>query len=133
MSVISVSMIPPPEMVAVNTLVWTIPGFLIAAGIGSVIRYIVSSYLNDHVPTGTLIVNAVASFLLGIAASLGDSISVILGIGLLGAMSTWSAVANEAATLARKNEGWLALTYLALTCSSGVLLAWFGLKLGTVL
>ncbi len=133
MTVLPVTMTLSLELVAVNTLVWIVPCFLVAAGVGAVIRYVVSGYLNDHVPTGTLVVNAVASFLLGIAASFGDTMSIILGIGLLGAMSTWSSVANEAAALARKNEGWLALTYLALTCSSGILLAWFGVKLGTVL
>lgn len=113
-------------------LLWLIPTFLLAAGVGAGVRFVVSRFLNDHVPTGTLIVNMVASFFLGVIASLDEPLTVVLGIGLLGAMSTWSAVANEAAALARNSEGWLAITYLALTCSSGILLAWFGLKVGAL-
>lgn len=119
--------------VAISNLFWIIPCFLLAAGLGAAIRFFASGYLNDHVPTGTLVVNMVASFLLGLATSLGDSMSLIVGVGLLGAMSTWSSVANEVAKLARSNEGWLAIAYVALSCSSGILLAWFGLKLGTAI
>jgi len=119
--------------VAITNLVWIIPGFVVAAGCGAALRHLLTAHLNDQVPTGTLIANAIASFALGLVIHLGESMSIVLGIGLLGAMSTWSSVANEAAALARRNEGWLAVTYLALTCSSGILLAWFGLKLGTLL
>ncbi len=56
-----------------------------------------------------------------------------MGTGALGALSTWSAAANEAAIMARRGEGYLALAYLALTVLSGVTFAWFGLQLGQAL
>ncbi len=105
----------------------------LAAAAGAAIRYVVGGYLNGDFPLGTLAVNLVASFLLGVIVAADDPLPTIVGIGALGAVSTWSTAANEAAELARTDRAALGVTYLGLTVSSGVLLAWFGLQLGPVL
>ncbi len=113
-------------------VLWFIP----AAAVGAVLRYLAAIYLNEldsDFPFGTIAVNLVASFALGLLAAAEDPLPVVLGVGALGALSTWSSTANEAAVLARRGFGALALGYLALTASSGVLLAWFGLRLGPLL
>ncbi len=102
----------------------------IAAAAGAALRFVVGGYLNHEFPVGTLAVNLVASFLLGLVVSAADPIPTIVGIGALGALSTWSTAATEAAEMARTDRAALGLTYLGLTVSSGVLLAWFGLQLG---
>lgn len=108
---------------------------LAAAGVGTVVRFLAGLLLNNDFPVGTLAVNLLASALLGllVGAEVGDTMSLIVGAGALGAMSTWSATANEAAIMARQGEGYLALAYLALTVLSGVVFAWFGLQLGQAL
>ncbi|MDH3300981.1 MAG: CrcB family protein [Acidimicrobiia bacterium] len=117
------------------TVVAVMAAMLAAAGVGTIVRFLTSLLFNDQFPVGTLAVNLLASTLLGllVGADVGDSMSLIVGTGALGALSTWSAAANEAAIMARRGEGYLALAYLALTVLSGVTFAWFGLQLGQAL
>lgn len=116
-------------------MVAVVAGFIAAAGIGAVVRFLVGLLLNNDFPIGTLAVNLLASLLLGVlvGADVDENMSIIVGTGALGALSTWSAAANEVAVLARNNEGKLALAYLALSVLSGVTFAWFGLRLGQAL
>lgn len=105
----------------------------LAAGFGAILRYAAAYRLNEDFPVGTLVVNLAASFLLGLIGAAEDPIPVVVGIGALGAMSTWSTAAAETAGMAREGDGLLAAGYVALTVTSGILAAWFGLRLGPVL
>jgi CrcB protein len=105
----------------------------VAAGLGAVARFVAADRLNRQLPIGTIIVNLVASAGLGLAVSAPGPAATVVGVGALGALSTWSAPANEAATMSRDGQGVLGLGYLGLTASSGILAAWFGLRLGAVL
>lgn len=107
--------------------------FALAAAAGAVVRFVVASRLNRDLPIGTLAVNLAASAAIGLAVAAPDPVATVLGIGALGALSTWSTTANETAALAREGHGALGLGYLALTVSSGILAAWFGLRLGAAL
>lgn len=104
---------------------------LVAAGLGAALRFTATEYLNDRFPYGTLLVNVGASFALGlvVGVGVGDPWQDLVGIGALGALSTWSAVANEVAQLARASQGGVAVLYLLATVSTGVLAAWAGLQL----
>lgn len=117
-------------------MIWilVIAAFAAAAALGAVVRYLTGLMLNNDFPLGTLGVNLLASFLLGllVGADVGDHMGLIVGTGALGALSTWSAAANEAAIMARRGEGYLAMAYIALSVLSGVTFAWFGLRLGAV-
>lgn len=114
-------------------LVVTIVLVALAAGAGATLRFLVGARLNREFPVGTLVVNLAASFALGIIVAADDPIPTILGVGALGALSTWATVANEAAAMSRDGKGALALGYLGLTVTTGVLAAWFGLKLGPLI
>lgn len=107
-------------------------GVAVAAGVGAAIRYFVIGYVNGPFPTGTLLVNLTASFLLGLISGLGQEWAAIAAIGGLGALSTWSTAANEAAVMAREEQGRLAVAYLALSVMAGVLSAWLGLTLASI-
>ena len=104
-----------------------------AAAIGSVARFVADRLLNDDFPWGTLLINLVASFAMGLLVSVDDPLPIIVGIGGLGALSTWSAAANEAAAMARDDELALGIGYLSLSLSVGVLMAWIGLRAGAAL
>ncbi len=106
--------------------------FALAAAGGAAVRYLIAGYLNNEFPIGTLAVNVVASLALGVIVAADDPVRTVVGIGAVGALSTWAAAANEAAVMSRSGNGLLALAYLGLTVSTGVLAAWFGLKLGPV-
>ena len=114
-------------------LALTIVGFGLAAVLGTAVRFVVGRQLNGDFPLGTLLVNLLASLVLGVIVSTDGPLSIVVGIGALGALSTWSTAANEAAEMAREDNGALALGYLGLSISAGVLAAWFGLKLGALI
>ena len=102
--------------------------FIVAAAAGAGLRYLASEALNGPFPYGTLVVNLAASFALGALTQSSADWQTIAGIGGLGALSTWSAVANEVAQLARDRQGLLALLYLLATSTSGVVAAWIGIQ-----
>ena len=102
--------------------------FIAAAAGGASVRYLVSRKLNRSLPYGTLLVNLVASFALGVLTQAGSEWQTVMGIGGLGALSTWSAVANEVASLARERQGVLAILYLWATTTSGIVAAWLGIQ-----
>lgn len=111
---------------------------LIAAGgaVGAILRYLLSSlpyrYLDDTFPYGTLLVNLLGAFAIGILwrlaeqSSLPDDLRPLLITGLLGALTTFSTFALENMRLLDDGKVGLALTYLFLSNGAGILLAWFG-------
>lgn len=106
--------------------------FVVAAALGATVRYVAADVFNRVFPTGTLLVNLVASFLLGWLASRDQAWNTVAGIGAMGALSTWSTVANEAAQMARDRQGALAALYVMATVTTGVVAAWVGLQVATV-
>lgn len=103
------------------------------AAIGATLRFLVSGYLNGLFPTGTLAVNLVASFTLGLISGLGSEWSMVVAAGGLGALSTWSTAANEVAAMARDEQGPLAAAYLACSVTAAVVLAWLGITVAAAL
>lgn len=68
----------------------------IGAAIGSVLRYLAAHFLDEErFPTGTLAVNVVGSFLIGVfsAMTLSGSTMALLGVGFCGGLTTYSAFA----------------------------------------
>ena len=88
---------------------------LVALGgsIGAVLRYLLSIFMiqlfGSGFPFGTLLVNLLGSFLMGVVYALGQlshvspEIKALVGIGLLGALTTFSTFSNE--TLLLLQEG----------------------------
>lgn len=111
--------------------VLTVVGLLAAAAVGACVRFVVSDRLNGPFPYGTLLVNVVASGLLGAVSGLDEPWLTIVAIGALGALSTWSTVAVEVGQLARAGEGKPAALYLIATVTTGLLAAWLGLQIAT--
>lgn len=100
----------------------------VAAGgaVGSVARLLVvevsASYLGRAFPYGTLIVNVVGSFLLGIVtglvvsrAGLSTTVRLLVGVGFCGAFTTFSTYAVE--TLTQRSVG---LTLLNLVLNNAM-------------
>jgi fluoride exporter len=67
----------------------------LGAAVGSVLRYLFGHWLDRHLPWGTLLVNVVGSFLLGAlsGADPGSDTLALLGTGLCGGFTTYSAFA----------------------------------------
>ena len=85
----------------------------LGGSIGAVFRYLMSIFMiqvfGSSFPFGTLLVNVLGSFLMGIVYALGQlshlspEVKSLVGVGLLGALTTFSTFSNE--TLLLMQEG----------------------------
>lgn len=96
----------------------------LGAALGAPARYVTAHLLDDRLPWGTVLVNVVGSFLLGLFSGMalsGETLA-LLGTGFCGALTTYSAFAVQVHDLGpRKGAVTVALTVvpaLAL-CTAG--------------
>ena len=112
----------------------------LGGGIGSILRYFVSGWLNPlikHFPLGTLTSNVVSSFILGFAFYLflerivqHDMLRLMVMIGLCGGFSTFSTFTFENYNLLKEEQYVQLLLYVSLSLTvslaaffSGIMLA----------
>lgn len=114
----------------------------IGGAAGATGRYYLSLWIANKspgvFPSGTLVVNLLGCFLLGILYALGDKIispqlRLFLATGLLGAFTTFSTFSVEALDLLRNGYPMIALSYLTASLVFGLLVAGLGIKLGSFL
>jgi CrcB protein len=69
----------------------------LGAGVGAALRFLVAHRLDRRMPWGTLTVNVVGSFVLGLVSGLapGDDALALLGVGFCGGFTTYSAFAVQ--------------------------------------
>jgi CrcB protein len=113
--------------------------------IGSVLRYLLSSYVQQlskglQFPFGTLAVNVVGCVLVGFLAELADQRSLIsdetrgfLILGILGGFTTFSAFGNETMNLLRSGEPWLAFGNILGHITLGLFSVWLGYSIASLL
>jgi fluoride exporter len=121
---------------------WSLLGLVMAGGaLGAAGRHVVGGWMVRHVgeglPWGTLAVNLVGSFAAGFLFAWleGRGPSALywrafLMVGVLGALTTYSALMLELLMLGRTGRGGAMLGYLALSLVSGLALVWLGARLG---
>jgi fluoride exporter len=102
-----------------NILIVGIGGFL-----GSILRYLISGFVQDFsqsisFPYGTLSVNIIGCFLIGIISQLADlqlgitaETRLFLMVGVLGGFTTFSAFGNETVNLLNDQRFFLSLWYI---------------------
>lgn len=114
---------------------------LVAAGgaLGAAARFWLGGALlrqfGDGLPWGTLAANLIGSFAAGFLAVWLEGRGpaalywrAFLIVGVLGALTTWSALMLECLLYARSQRSGLMLGYLALTLVSGLVLVWLGAR-----
>jgi CrcB protein len=96
--------------------------------------------LGDGFPWGTLAVNLIGSFAAGYLAiwleGRGPSAlywRAFLIVGVLGALTTYSALMVECLLYARSQRSGLLLAYLAITLGAGLTLVWLGARMAEAL
>lgn len=98
----------------------------LGGAVGTGARYLLGAlalrWLGADFPYGTLLVNVVGSFLIGVvqelaldAAALPESLRVVLAVGVLGGFTTYSAFAHESLRLAADGALGAAALYVGLT------------------
>ena len=106
--------------------------------LGAVARYYVSqgsvSLLGSKFPYGTMIVNVVGSFALGVLFVLSfekfmisENMRLLIAVGFLGAFTTFSTFSVEALTLLRTGALTSAFMYIMGNFALGLLAAFIGL------
>ena len=112
----------------------------LGAGIGGALRHGVNvsavRLLGYQFPFGTLVVNVVGSFLIGLFAGyfafrpgIGQHMRLFLTTGILGGFTTFSAFSLDTALLIERHCYWLAAAYVAGSVISGLLALFAGLLL----
>lgn len=108
-------------------------------GVGAIARFLldgaVAGRLGRGFPYGTLVVNLVGSFALGLLVGLaidGDAYRMA-ATGLIGAFTTFSTWALESHRLGEDGRLRIGALNFAVSLVLGVLLAWAGRKLGVEL
>lgn len=112
-----------------------IAGVALAGGVGALIRWMVSTGMAHRTGMGgpTTLVNLVGAFALGVMAGLSDlgrigpDVAVVVGTGLLGALTTFSTWMVEALEEHRRSTApvWRRTVIPTL---AGVVLAWSGMQ-----
>ncbi len=105
-------------------------GFAVVAVVGTLARVLTGHVLNrSDAPIGTLAVNVVGAFLLGLLVGAGASTDTltVFGTGALGSFTTFSALSHETAWMARRHRVGRGVVYLATTSVLGIGAAWLGL------
>ena len=110
--------------------------------VGAVLRYLTSNFYRFYFPNfpiGTLFINFIGSFLIGILASNLESrgtsyifIKYFLIIGILGSFTTFSTFSLETIQLANDKKLFLSLVYIFLSISLCILGAFFGFNINKI-
>ncbi len=107
---------------------------------GSIARYLTSQlfnrYFSDPLPIGTLVVNIVGAFLVGVIIGLGERYRwftepwhFFLAVGFCGSFTTYSTFAYENYTLIKQGHISTLFFYISISLVVGTLLAWAGYML----
>ncbi len=115
--------------------------FVMAGGaFGAVLRYLVGRALPIAAggwPWPTFIVNILGGFAMGLlavwvlrAGTVGEDMRLLLGVGLLGGFTTFSAFSLEMVTMIQRGQGLQAMAYAIVSVVLAILAVYAGLGLG---
>ncbi len=119
---------------------WTMLGLVMAGGaLGAAGRFLIGDYalkyFNQGLPWGTLIVNLIGSFAAGYLYIWLENRGAdtqhwraFLMVGVLGALTTYSALMLECLVHFRAEKHGQALAYLLISLVAGLFLVWLGAR-----
>ncbi len=113
----------------------------LGGALGAIARYVISGWVTRvsgaSFPLGTLAVNVVGCFLLGALlvcierGNLGEQSRLLLGVGVLGAFTTFSTFGHETLGLAQRGLMAQAAANIAANAALGLTAVWLGHHLAT--
>jgi CrcB protein len=100
----------------------TAAAFVLAAAVGSLGRAEAGRRWNRHdgVAYGTLLVNVSGAFALGLVSDMAAPIVTVIGVGGLGAYTTFSSFARDVVALVQGRRILAAVSYVVTTCVAGI-------------
>jgi CrcB protein len=114
-----------------NSILVAVGGFF-----GAIARFGISNWFKKNIPSrfpiATLLINLAGAFLLGIIVSKGlnSSWQLLLGTGFMGAFTTFSTFKLENIQLHADKKWGILVSYLMISYTFGILLAFLGMKVG---
>lgn len=109
--------------------------------LGAITRFYVGKWIMERsksaFPVGTWMINISGSFVLGFLATLhlnqfiSEWIWFFMGIGFLGAYTTFSTFGFETIQLLEQRNGKKALVYVVSSMVLGIVFGWFGILVGS--
>lgn len=107
--------------------------------IGGVFRYLITLFIQNKFistfPYGTLGVNVIGCFLIGIVYAMSENGNVnaewrlFLATGILGGFTTFSSFSNETVSMLRDAQYWHAFSYIAFSIFMGLFATFLGIFL----
>jgi fluoride exporter len=107
--------------------------------IGGMLRYLIAEFVQTRYltsfPIGTLTVNIIGCFIIGIVFGLADKGNLtqewrlFLATGLLGGFTTFSAFSIETFGMLRDGQFWSASAYIFLSVILGLFVAFIGISI----
>ncbi|WP_084509735.1 fluoride efflux transporter CrcB [Christiangramia portivictoriae] len=110
----------------------------LGGGLGSSLRYLISKYLNDSatIPQGTLVVNVLGSFILGLALGwlikqnmLDHPLYFLLAVGFCGGFTTFSSFSFENFNLIKSGDYISFSVYFLGSIALGIISVFLGILL----
>ena len=118
----------------------------IGGALGSIARYwcsgLAARTIGETFPWGTIIVNIVGSFIIGFAATamgpdgrmfVGNGARTFVMVGICGGFTTFSSFSLQTLALLREGETWAAILNVTLSVVLGLLAAWAGQQIATMI
>jgi len=116
----------------------------VGGALGAVLRYVVSGYVQQltrstHFPYGTLAVNLIGCFVIGLLSHVIEYRNIftpesraLLFVGVLGSFTTFSTFGKESWDLWRRGEETFALLNIGVHVGLGLSMIWLGRTLAHV-
>ncbi len=111
--------------------------------IGGISRYLLSLFIQNRIdttfPFGTLTVNILGCFLIGVVFGFADRGNMsqewrlFLATGILGGFTTLSAFSNETVGMMRDGQFWYALSYVVSSIVIGLVATFIGIMIVKIL
>jgi fluoride exporter len=116
----------------------------LGGAVGTGVRYllggVVARWAGPDFPYGTLLINVLGSFLIGVVQQVGltsllipDTLRLVLAVGVMGGFTTYSSFSYETIRLLEAGSWLAASVYVALTTALCLACCVAGLSLGRVL
>jgi CrcB protein len=107
--------------------------------IGGIARYLITLLIQNKFlttyPFGTMVVNIIGCFLIGIVYGLSERGNLnaewrlFLATGILGGFTTFSSFSNDSVSMLRDAQYWQALSYIGLSVIIGLIATFVGISL----
>ena len=106
--------------------------FVVFAGVGALARAVLAGRANGPAfPWGTLLVNVSGAFLLGTLHGVRPPVATVVGVGAIGAYTTFSSFAADTVALVQRGRPLRAAVYIGVMLITGITAAAIGRTLST--